>query len=125
MDKFELVRALHLESRDFVRGVARISCDWKTVLFLQERDALEKTPQTKQCSDFIINNRKKDIALEIIVIDPNRDDFRVEVKGVSVNSDYAKLNTQEDMMFWRDFMSFGRVEDAEFSETEEYVSWQW
>ena len=125
MDKFELVGALHVNTHDFIRGVARISCDWKTVLFLQEQDALEKTQETKQCCNFIINNRKKDIALEIIVIDPNRDDFRIEVRGVSVNSDYAVLNNDEDMLFWRDFMSFGKIDDAEFSETEEYVTWEW
>lgn len=128
MDKLEIVRdILNLNEEDFNYGVAMVFANCRTVAELQEEGLLETeeaAPTVEECCSFVINNKNKDILLRLMVVDPNREDFRIKIKGVSINSEYAKVNTIEDMKFWKAFMDLGR-KGAHMTENSDDVSWLW
>ena len=133
MNKFEITKnILHLNKEDFKYGVAEVSVGLLTAVYLMDELEIqtgEDMPSANQFISFMTlgrqNYKKNDITLSLKVIDPERDDFRVEIIGIAINSEYAKLNTKEDMDFWAAFMNLGYTGDAYMQETEDEVSWEW
>ena len=132
MNRSELIEnILGLYDGDYKYGVAETSADYVTMEELIENELLnmncsqEDGPTIKEFYGFLEKYQNRDIELKLLVIDPIREDFRIEVQGVSILSEYAKLRTQEDMLFWKDFMTLGKKGFAEMTESEEQVCWVW
>lgn len=130
MDKFELVyEVLDLCDNDFSHGIAELLIDSETLEELQRReaeiDSKREAPTVEEYECFLNKYENRNIELNIMVTDPARDDFRIEITGLKINAEYAKLRTQEDMLFWKDFMDLGSKGNACMLEDDESVYWNW
>lgn len=114
-----------MQEADYIRGIAEIIVDNKIAQTLQKENALQTisgAPSTKEYCSFLERYKDRSPYLLLNVIDPNRPDFRVEIAGITINSEHAKLNTAQDMEFWKAFLKLGI--NAEMHETEEDITWK-
>lgn len=132
MNKYEITKDyLHLDKEDFQYGVAVVPATLLTAVYLMDEVGLqvgEEMPSANQFINFMAMGRKEgknEISLILQVMEPEREDFRIQVAGVTISNEYAKLNTKADMDFWAAFMNLGYTGEAEMEETEEDVSWIW
>lgn len=132
MNKYEITKDyLHLTKEDFQYGVAIVPAALLTAVYLMEEIGLhvgDNMPSANQFIEFMATGRKMGrnaIYLILKVMDPEREDFRIQIEGVTIDSEYAKLNTQEDVFFWAAFMNLGKKGEAEMEESEEDISWLW
>ena len=127
----EIKKILKIEEKDYRQGMAGKYANYKVMQKLNDAGLLDMNyarkngPTMKDIYDFMERNKKKDIKVRLAVIDPRRDDFRIFAEVVSVNAKYAKLGTEEDFEFWREFTAFGQCGDACMTENDEWVSWCW
>ena len=122
---------LGLTAEDYVRGVAEVSADMEIIERLKAdqlidmNSSLGDAPTVEEFCNFLRKHNDREIELRLLVTSPKREDFRIVVKGVLFDPEYVKLNTTEDMMFWKDFMDLGRESEASMVDSETHVGWQW
>lgn len=126
-----VVQLLDLNNVIYTRGVGEVNIDYKTMKQLQKEKLLDLEasyadgPTISQVIEFMDKYNKRGVELRLLVIDPKREDFRVCVKAVSIPTGQARVNTMEDMKFWKDFMDFGKLGEGAMVEDELQISWVW
>lgn len=127
----EIQKILKINEDSFRRGVALVYADHKVMRKLHDTDLIKMGysknggPTLKEVYEFMEKNMDKDIEVHLMVIDPQREDFRIVVKTLSIGSQYAKIRTKEDMEFWSEFMVFGRQGESCMTENNDWISWTW
>lgn len=129
MDRFELVNEiLGLCPNDYKYGVVTVSANNRTVELLKEYDIMESkngAPTVEECCEFVRKYESKSAELRLTVINPEREDFRIEIEGITIGAEYAKVSTMEDIKFWKEFMDLGKKGQAYMDESEEEITWHW
>lgn len=122
---------LDLIDADYVRGVAEVVVDHETMQKLKETVLMDMNlsyadgPTNEELVAFMDKYKDRDVELKLLVFDPTRDDFRINVKAVSIPSEQAKITNGADMLFWMDFMNLGKVGCVSMVEDDIQVSWEW
>lgn len=132
MNKTEDIKAiLKIDENEYRHGVAGAYVDFKTMKKLHAADLLEMEysrkdgPKIREFYDFMEKHKDKKISVRLAVMEPKREDFRIYIQVLSIDPEYAKLKTEEDMEFWREFMVFGTKGNACMAENVNSVSWCW
>jgi hypothetical protein len=130
MNKFEIVKnILGTLDNDYVYGAAEVGVNYSTLADLIKNEtpivSREGAPSVSEFSEFLKKHQKREIELNLMVINPKREDFRVEVLGVTISNEDAKLNNEEDYVFWKDFMTLAQTGSAYMEETDVTVSLKW
>lgn len=117
---------------DYLYGAAEVYADCVTLDDLNDADLLERdralyeeAPTFGEFVDFINKWEDKDISLVLRVIDPKREDFRIEVLALTITHECAKLDTDEDMLFWKEFVDFKKKGCPRMLEDDEVIQLAW
>lgn len=122
---------LDLIDADYVRGVAEVVVDYETMQKTKESNLMDMSlsyadgPTNEEFVNFMEKYKDRDVELKLLVVDPTRDDFRINVKAVSIPAEQAKIANEADMLFWMEFMNLGKVGCVSMVENDVQVSWEW
>ena len=126
-EKVQLI--FNLTDNDYTNGVATVFADAKTMDFLKAHDLLdfdysyEEGPTVKEFYEFLKKYEDKDIRLNLFVVNPVREDFRIGVKGILASTKYTTMN-DFDKDFYFDFLTFAKGH-KNFYEDKDYFGFYW
>lgn len=129
MNKFEAVKEIvGLINDGSIYGTAEVSVDYSVLDEVIRTKApvctKDGAPTVKEIVKFLKDNENKEIMVTLMIYDPKREDFRVEIIGIAMDEAYAKVNTVEDMKFWKSFMDLKKG-NCYMTEENETVGWKW
>ena len=122
---------LDLSGVNYVRGVTEVIADYQVVKELQDAELLNMEqsysdgPTMSQFVDFMGKYHQRSVELKLIVADPERNDFSINVKAISIPVDQAKINNDSDLKFWMDWVNLSKIGSVSMVEDDIQVSWEW
>ena len=132
VNRSEIIReVLNIRKEDYRYGVAKTNVDRVELneLVLAGLFDLEQShhegPKNKEFYDFINKYEDRDIELQLLVIDPRRDDFRICVCGIRTKTEYMDINTPEDKEFFKSFVGLTTKGHSNLHETKDTVAYYW
>lgn len=131
MNKQKMNDILDLHGVDYIRGIAEVSADYQSMQQLQEAELLDMDvsyadgPTMAEVMQFLNKYHDRGIELRLLVIDPQRDDFRISMKAISIAPEQARINNDNDMLFWIDWMNLGKIGCVSMVENNAQISWEW
>lgn len=132
MNKNEIIReVLNIRKEDYRYGIAKTNADRVIVneLVLAGLFDLSQShhegPENKEFYDFINKYEDREIELQLLVIDPRRDDFRICVSGIITRTEYMDIKTPEDIKFFKDLVNLTKTGHSNLVETKDTVAYYW